>query len=325
MEPWDLPALLKQRIKDRGGIVSLHAHFDKSHVITEEALDRTRDSMEVKWDLWKSVKEKYTREDLKRRMRLCADKMLAAGSTLTRTNVDVDNTVGLLCLEAALEVKEEYKGRLDIQIFSQVLEGALSPEAQAWLEKAAPLVDGFGGLPSRDRPREEEHLDYLFGLAKKYGKTVDCHIDQNNDPDERDTEMLAKKTIEHGLHGRVNAVHACSLSAQPLEYIKKVAALLVEADMSVIVSPRAMLDGVQLRHKNAPVHNSLAPVPELLEAGVNVALGVDNIHDFFCPFIDGDPFKEMLFLIEACRLYDLEKLVAIATVNGRKVYERARA
>ena len=323
MEPWNLPALLKQKIDANGGIVSLHAHFDKSHVITPETLAMSVDSMEVKWDLWKGVKENYTHESLKQRMRLCADKMIAAGSTITRTLIDVDNTVGLMCLEAALEVKKEYKDRLDIQLFSQVLEGALSPEAQAWLEKAAPYVDGFGGLPSRDRPHEEAHLDYLFGLAKKYGKTVDCHIDQNNDPDERDTEMLARKVIEHGLQGRVNAVHACSLSAQPMEYIKEVAALLVKADMSVIVSPRAMLDGIQLRNKNAPIHNSLAPVPELMEEGVNVALGVDNIHDFFCPFIDGDPFKEMLFLIETCRLYDLEKLVAIATTNGRKIFERA--
>lgn len=324
MEPWDLPALLKEKIDANGGIVSLHAHFDKSHVITAETLEMTLDSMEVKWDLWKGVKEKYTHENLKDRMRLCADKMIAAGSKITRTNVDVDNTVGLMCLEAALELKEEYKGRLDIQVFSQVLEGALSPEAREWIEKAAPLVDGFGGLPSRDRPREEEHLDFLFGLAKKYGKTVDCHIDQNNDPDERDTEMLARKTIEHGLQGRVNAVHACSLSAQPLDYIKKVAKLLVEADMSVIVSPRAMIDGVQLRNKMAPVHNSLAPVPELIAEGVNVALGVDNVHDFFCPFIDGDPFKEMLFLIENCRFYDIDQLVAIATTNGRKIFDRAK-
>ncbi|MFH0820189.1 MAG: amidohydrolase family protein [Candidatus Peregrinibacteria bacterium] len=321
MQKWDMLGLLRKKIQEKGGPVSCHAHFDKAYVITPETLQMTWESMEVKWDLWKSVKAKYTHKNLIERMCLSAENMIAQGSKITRTFIDVDGTVGFMCLEAALEVKKKYKSKLDIQICSQVLEGALNPKAQEWIEKAAPMVDLLGGLPSRDRPRQAEHLDYIFGIAKKYGKTVDVHIDQNNDPDERDTEMLAHKVIEHGLQGRVNAVHACSLSAQPNDYIKKTAELLKKADMSVIVCPRAMLDGVQLRDKTSPVHNSLAPVPQLLEAGVNVALGVDNVYDYFCPFIDGNIFTELLFLIETCRYYDVDKLVDIATVNGRKVLE----
>ena len=89
--------------------------------------------------------------------------------------------------------------------------------------------------------------------------------------------------------------------------------------MAVIVCPRSMIDGVQLREKMAPVHNSLAPVPQLVEAGVTVALGVDNVHDYFCPFIDGDVFEELIFLIENCRYYDVDELVKIATTNGQAV------
>ena len=88
--------------------------------------------------------------------------------------------------------------------------------------------------------------------------------------------------------------------------------------MSVIVCPRAMIDNQQPRHKMAPVHNSIAPVPQLIEAGVNVCLGVDNVYDYFCPFIDGDLFTDLQFLIEACRYYELDKLVDIATINGKK-------
>jgi cytosine/adenosine deaminase-related metal-dependent hydrolase len=321
MESWDMHSLLRQKIQENGGPVSCHAHFDKAYVIAADTLQMTVDSMEVKWDLWKKIKQGYTRENLVKRMSLSAERMIAQGCKMTRTNIDVDNTVGMMCIEAALEVKEKYKDQIQIQICSQVLEGALNPEAQQWIEKAAPLVDVLGGLPSRERPRQGEHLDYIFGIAKKYGKTVDVHIDQNNDPDERDTELLARKVIEHGLQGRVNAVHACSLAAQPNDYMKEVIKLIKEANMSVIVCPRAMIDGVQMREKLAPVHNSIAPVPEMLEAGINVCLGVDNVYDYFCPFIDGDLFAELLFLIETCRYYNVDELVKIATTNGRKVLE----
>lgn len=315
---YDLLGLLRQKIEEKGGGVCAHAHFDKAYVITPETLAMCNEHMEVKWDLWKQVKEKYTHENLVERISLSAENMIRQGIKLARTNIDVDNTVGLKCVEAALEVKEKYKDQLELQLCFQVLEGALTPEAQRWIEKAAPMMDLVGGLPSRDRPNEEAHLKYLFDIAKDLGKTVDVHIDQNNDPDEQDTEMLAKLVIKEGMQGRVNAVHACSLAAQPDDYINEVAELLKEADMSVIVCPRAMIDNQQPRHKTAPVHNSLAPVPHLVAKGVNVALGVDNVHDYFCPFIDGDLFTELVFLIEACRFYEIDELVNIATINGRK-------
>jgi cytosine/creatinine deaminase len=322
MEPWDLHTLLREKIAANGGLVSCHAHFDKAYVISAETLQMTLDSMEVKWDLWKKIKEGYTHENLIKRISLSAERMIAQGSTLTRTNIDVDNTVGMMCVEAALEVKEKYKDQINIQICSQVLEGAMNPEAKKWIEKAAPYVDVLGGLPSRDRPNQADHLDYIFEIAKKLNKTVDVHIDQNNDPDEKDTELLARKVIEHGLQGRVNAVHCCSLAAQENDYMHEVIKLIKQAEMPVIVCPRSMIDGVQMRDKTAPVHNSIAPVPELVEAGVKVALGVDNVHDYFCPFIDGDVFTELLFLIENCRYYDVEELVKIATTNGREILEK---
>ncbi|MCF7917880.1 amidohydrolase family protein [Candidatus Gracilibacteria bacterium] len=318
-DSWNMLGLLREKVKAKGGRVSCHAHFDKAYVITPETLAMCNDHMEVKWDLWKQVKENYTHKDLVHRISLAAETMIAQGCDITRTNIDVDSTVGMKCVEAALEVKEKYKDKIEIQIASQVLEGALSPDSQKMVEKAAPYMDLLAGLPSRDRPNEEAHMAFLFDVAKRHNKMIDVHIDQNNDPDERDTEMLAKLVLKYGMQGKVNAVHACSLAAQSDEYIREVAKLLKEADMNVIVCPRAMIDNQQPRHKLAPVHNSIAPVPHLLEAGVRVCLGVDNVHDFFCPFIDGDIFTELVFLIETTRFYDVDKLVDIATVNGRAV------
>lgn len=318
-EPWDLLAHLKQLIEDKGGPVCCHAHFDKAYVINQGNLHIADFSMEQKWDMWQAVKKNYTMEDVVTRMSRAVENLIAQGCKAVRTFVDVDATVGLLCVEAALTVKNKYKDRIDLQIVSQVLEGALSPQSQQWIEAAAPLVDVIGALPSRDRPRQAEHLDYIFGVAKRYSKPVDVHIDQNNDPDEYDTELLALKTIEHGLIGRVNAIHACSLSSHSDEYIDYVCGLLKKAEISVVVSPRAMLDGKQQRNKLAPIHNSIAPVEFFMKHNINVAIGVDNIYDYFCPFADGNIFTELTFLLETCRIYNLEQLTNIATTNGNKI------
>ena len=85
--------------------------------------------------------------------------------------------------------------------------------------------------------------------------------------------------------------------------------------------PGAALGMRQLDDLQAPVHNSIANVPEMIEAGVTVALGVDNVHDFYHPFIDADMWVEMRMLQEACRYYSFDPLVDIGTVNGLSVLE----
>ena len=100
---------------------------------------------------------------------------------------------------------------------------------------------------------------------------------------------------------------------QPLPFLPRVVSEPLRSDESETYA--------EPREKTGPIHNSIAPVPQLVEAGVNVALGVDNVHDYFCPYIDGDIFTELMFLIETTRYYDVDELVKIATVNGRKILE----
>ena len=75
----------------------------------------------------------------------------------------------------------------------------------------------------------------------------------------------------------------------------------------------------QLGEYQSPVHNSIANVPEMLAAGVTVGLGVDNVYDYYQPFVDGDMWVELRLLMEACRYYDFETLLKIATENGRRL------
>jgi len=161
-------------------------------------------------------------------------------------------------------------------------------------------------------------LDILFKYAKETGKNVHVHIDQENSPHEHDTEVLAKKVIEYGLEGKVIAIHALSVAAQPLKERKRIYKLMKRAGLSVIYCPAAGLSMKQLCYKSY-LHNSTAPVPELLKEGITVSLGCDNIADIYQPFIDGDLWTELRILMEANRFYKINALTKIASVNGRKV------
>ena len=73
----------------------------------------------------------------------------------------------------------------------------------------------MGGCLQRILAAKTEHLDILMSSAKEHGKLVHVHVDQFNSDEERETEQLARKTIEHGMQGKVSAIHCISLAAHP--------------------------------------------------------------------------------------------------------------
>ena len=62
-----------------------------------------------------------------------------------------------------------------------------------------------------------------------------------------------------------------------------------------------------------------AQVDELIKNDLVVAIGSDNIHDVYKPYCNGDMMFELRMLLEACKIYDEDELVKIATINGKKV------
>lgn len=309
--PWDLHKAFLQLVANLGGFASYHAHYDKAYLISMENLRLSQVDMQKKWALYKHLKENYTFEDLVERISRGVRQMIDNGATFCRTLVDADSTVRTLPVEAALEVKKRFKDEITFEIGVQPLQGVLDEESRKYFIKACEMADLVGGLPSKDRPLPEKHIDIIMGIAKDLNKKLDVHVDQENNPYESETEMLARKTIEHGLEGRVSAIHAISLAAKPAVEQDRIIALLKDAGVSVICCPSAALSMKQL-DMNAPLHNSIAPVPKLLEAGVKVHLGVDNIYDLFMPIVDGDMWFECRMLMESCRFYDIKRVAEIA-------------
>ncbi|OGI75991.1 hypothetical protein A3C67_01325 [Candidatus Nomurabacteria bacterium RIFCSPHIGHO2_02_FULL_42_19] len=318
-KPWDLKTQMLEAIKKNGGFVNCHAHFDKAYYITREGLDKSMVSMEEKWRMSDGIKRAATVPEIKERIKRALDGLIKQGCKLTCTFVDAYDAVGHKAIDAANEVKLEYKDKITLLTITQPLGGLVDDKARALYEEITAKADIAGGLPSKDRPDDTKHLDYLFEIAKKLNKPIHVHIDQENNPDERDTEKLIEAVKRYGYQGRTVAVHAISTSAQPKEYRMKIYKEMAELGIAVAVCPSAALSMRQLDQHTAPVHNSIANVPEMLEAGVLVGLGVDNIADFYEPFVDGDMWTELRLMQEACRYYNLDALVEIASTNGAKI------
>jgi cytosine/creatinine deaminase len=320
-DPWDLKTQMLKAIDKNGGFVNCHAHFDKAYYITKEGLDKSMLDMEAKWRMSDDIKRAATEEEIKERIRRALDSLIKQGCKQTCTFIDAYDAVGHKAIDAAVAVKKEYKDKITLLIATQPLGGLIDDKARTLYEEITAKADIAGGLPSKDRPNDEKHFDYLFEIAKKLNKPVHIHIDQENNPDEHDIEKLISAVKRHHYEGRTVAIHAISVSAQPKEYRMKIYKQLAGLGIAVVVCPSAALSMRQLDKYTAPVHNSIANVPEMLEAGVLVSLGVDNIADFYEPFVNGDMWMELRLLQEACRYYDFDDLVKISSVNGAEILQ----
>lgn len=316
--------MLLEKIKARGGWVNAHTHIDRSYIINDENYVKTSDPLHLKWDHPDDFKKRVTVDEIVGHMSQVIENQLAQGVQAIGSFIDCDSVVKDKNLQAAEKLKAKYKDQIVIKFIHQPIKGLFAnPDDRKWFEEAASYVDIIGGLPERDSElklgvdRKADHLDILFETAKKYDKPLHVHVDQLNDPLQRDTELLADKTKEYGYKGKVTAVHCISLAAQEQAYRAMVYQKLVEQDITVVSCPSAWIDAPR-NETLAPTHNSVTPVDEMIPAGVRVAIGTDDIADIYMPFSDGDMWTELHLMLEACRFYNMDALADIAATNGKR-------
>lgn len=317
----DPRTILLEKIKAQGGWVNAHTHIDRSYIVNWDNWSKTGDSLEVKWDHPDEFKSSVTVNEIVDHMSRVIDNQLEQGVQALGSFIDCDSVVKDKNLKAADIIRDRYKNDLILRFIHQPIKGLMDPTERKWFEEAAAFVDIIGGLPERDSKlrlgvdRKAEHLDVLFEAGKKHKKPLHVHVDQLNDPNQRDTELLISKTREHEYAGNVTAIHCISLAAQKKSYREKIYAGLVEQDITVIACPTAWIDS----HRTevlVPGHNAVTPIDEMIPAGVRVALGTDDIADIYKPFSDGDMWTELRVLLEATHFYELDALATLAARNG---------
>jgi len=315
-----LKELILDKINLNGGFVNTHSHLDRAFTITPETLEMSNATLKEKWFLVDSIKRNSSVYQIYDRMAYAVERMYLQNVQAIGTFIDVDEVIEDKSILAARMLKESVGSDIKIKFINQTLKGVIDPQARKWFDLGAEFVDIIGGLPAKDAGHEGEHLDILMETAKRLNKPVHVHVDQFNTASEKETEQLADKTIEHEMQGRVSAIHCISVGAHKTNYRQELYKKMIKAQLNVITCPTAWIDSKR-SEELAPIHNSIAPVEEMIPIGINVAIGTDNIADLLKPFTSGNMWTELRFLLESCRYYNIDELVKIATVNGLKVLE----
>lgn len=242
------------------------------------------------------IKSGFTEDDIYARARAAVEAAIVNGVGAMRAQIDIDGVNGLKGFEALRRVREELADKIRIQLVAFPQEGILRDEQalpllRKALENGASVVGG-GPENEGDPGLWVQHLDTLFALAKEYDVPLDLHADMAEDPDLHVLELIAEKTIEHGWEGRVGAVHCCALSSYPDEVAARTIAKVRDAGMQICICPVGNLH--VMGGDTNPRGRGASRPKELLAAGVNVAVGTDNLSDMWFRFGNVDPVQNAL-------------------------------
>lgn len=277
------------------GFIEPHMHLDKAflHGRLPTPLGTLDEAIKVTGVL----KGRQVRSDVLLRSRRVIDMAIANGTTLIRAHPDVDPIQGLIGVETALELREEYRDLIDIQVVAFPQEGLLKCDgAPQLMHQALKLgADVVGGCPYQELNWNDTrtHIDQVFEMAIKHGRPVDMHADFSDDATDLrfvTAGYIARKTIELGYQGRVALGHVTSLASLPPERLGPLIELLKEADISIVTLPATdvYLGG---RKDTVNQRRGLAPIKALSDGGVNIAYSSNNIRNAFTPFGKADPLQ----------------------------------
>lgn len=314
-------------IDAKGGLVL--PPFVEPHI----HLDTTLTAGEPRWnesgtlfegiERWSERKSLLTKEDVKKRAKKTIEWQIANGIQYIRTHVDVTDP-DLTALKGMIEVKKEMKDYVSLQIVAFPQEGILSyPNGIELLDKAVRLgADVIGAIPHFEFTREYgvESIEKIFEIAKSYNCLIDVHCDEIDDEQSRFIEVLATKAYENNMGEKVTASHTTAMHSYNNAYAYKLFRLLKLSKINFVANPLVNIH-LQGRFDTYPKRRGVTRVKELLEAGINVCFGHDDIFDPWYPLGTGNMLQVLHMGLHVCQMMgysQINKSIDLITKNSAR-------
>jgi cytosine deaminase len=303
--------------------VDSHFHMDSALSYGRPRVNRSGTLLEG-IALWGELKPQLTVESIKARARTLCHWAIARGTLAIRSHVDVGDPQ-MLAVHALLDIREEFKPFLDLQLVAFPQDGYLRlPANRENMARALDMgVDVVGGIPHFERTMADgaASVAALCELAAHRGRMVDMHCDESDDPLSRHIETVAYHTQRLGLQGRVTGSHLTSMHSMDNYYVSKLLPLMAEARVHAVANPLINIT-LQGRHDTYPKRRGMTRVRELMQAGVNVAFGHDCVMDPWYPLGSHDMLEVAhmgLHVAQMTGTEEMRRLFEAVTFNGAKI------
>lgn len=304
--------------------VDPHLHLDYVYTLSELGQEGAGSgTLFEAIELWPKFKETLTIESVKRLALKGIKDEVSQGVQHIRTHIDVTDPK-FTALKAMLEMKEELKHIVDIQIVAFPQQGMYTYKGgRDLVEEALKMgADVVGGIPHYEPAREfgEKSVHDIVHLALKYNKLIDVHCDETDDTHSRFVELLNALVLMEDFGTRTTASHTCSFGSADNSYAYRMLDLFKKSRLNFISCPteNAYLQG---RQDTYPKRRGLTRVKEFIESGINVAFAQDSINDPWYPMGNGNMMNILDNGIHLAQIMSPEEIQTdfdLITYNGAR-------
>ena len=287
-------------------VVEPHAHLDKAY--TADAHPNPEGTMAGALAANRKEMDQRRHGDVRRRAERALERAWRQGLRAIRSHVDSLGPGAAASWRALVELREEWRDRVDLQLVALVPLrhwGTAEGEAlAASVARAGGLLGGVLGDPYAAAASDHQALLALLRLARRHGCGVDLHVDESDhDPGRGVRRILRALGSEPvALPLPLTCSHASSMGLLPDGPCRRLAAELAERGVAVVALPTTNLWLLGKRAGRTPHLRPQAPVRQLQQEGVTVAVGGDNVEDPWFPAGDFDPLALIRFCLTSSHL-----------------------
>lgn len=315
----------------QGGLISpafFESHFHLENAFLWDGLINQSGTLHEAIEIYAKVKHELTTEDIVARSGRVIKSAITNGILWLRSHVDIDHIAKLSILNGVVAARDHYQDMIDIQLVAFPQLGmARNPEAVDMMWQAMENgCDIVGGMPHGEQTMDDaaKQIEIAFKMAQHHDCDIDMHIDETDNPYWQSLELLADMTIATGWQGRVTAGHCCAMSAWDEATAVRIIDKVKQANIHVITNApiNMLLEG---RGHNHPKPRGIARVKELLEAGVNVVCGQDDVQNMFYPYGKMDPLEVAMITAHAAHMaapHEIQSAFDMPRYNAAKLWHK---
>jgi cytosine deaminase len=289
------------------GLVDCHTHLDKGHIWPRKP-NPTGDSDGASSATAEDRTTRWTAEDVGRRMEFGLATAYAHGVVAIRTHLDSQAPQAAISFPVFCDARDRWAGRIDLQASSiapldvfLVDEGRILADIVARSGGQLGCATIFRSIANIPRPAAfDVAMTNLFALAEERNLDVDLHVDESGDREALTLLRIAQIAEQVAFSGKILCGHCCSLALQSDETIEETLTACAAAGIAIVSLPPVNMYLQDRRPGITPRWRGVAPLHEMRQRGLQVAIAGDNVRDPFYAYGDHDmldTFKQALKIL----------------------------
>ncbi|KAF1952431.1 cytosine deaminase protein-like protein [Byssothecium circinans] len=313
-----------------------HIHLDKCFLLQDPKysdLQIEDGDFQEAMKMTGEAKARFEEDDLLRRGRQLIEESIHHGVTAMRAFVEVDGGVQFKCLDAGLQLKEEFEHRCEVQIcaFAQLplFSGADGGDEVRKLMTAAAQeegVDVLGSTPyvEADQAKQKMNVRWIASLALTHAKHLDLHLDYFLEEDKQplvwsvlDIVKDRNWMVREGKH--ITLGHCTRLTRFKEQEWARLRQSVNDLPISFVGLPTSDL----FMMRTAEGRRGTLPVVGMIQRhGLDAAIAINNVGNAFTPHGNCDPLRIASMgvgLYHAGAKHDAETLYATVSSRAKAV------